>query len=212
MHIYAFGSTCRGDVTPGSDVDLLAITDSYDLRFDVAVYSIYSYKRLRQIWEDGNPFAWHLHLESRLLFADNETDFLQSLGAPRPYTSVVHDCEKFQLLFRAARNAVLNGTNSIVFELSTIFLAVRNLATCFSLGVGPRPDFSRISALRLGTDSLTIGMKAFRSLERARILSTRGCGERLDRDDVDAVVETLEAIDHWMDTLSTRARAHERVQ
>src|SRR5271154_5811163 len=101
MHIYAFGSICRGEVTPGSDIDLLAITEGHDPRFDPATFSIYSYARLRQIWQEGNPFAWHLCLESRLLFAEDSVDFLRALGTPHPYREVVRDCEKFANLFRA---------------------------------------------------------------------------------------------------------------
>lgn len=65
MHIYAFGSICRGDVSPASDVDLLAIVDGYDERFSLDDYSIYSYDRIWEIWNEGNPFAWHLALESK---------------------------------------------------------------------------------------------------------------------------------------------------
>jgi hypothetical protein len=207
MHIYAFGSICRGDVTPGSDIDLLAVTEGHDPRFELATYSIYSYARLREIWEEGNPFAWHLYLESRLLFADNASDFLRSLGAPRPYRAVEPDCEKFVRLFIAARDAVENGTNSIVFELSTLFLALRNFATCFSLGRTEYADFSRRSALRLGTLSLSIDPRSFETLERARILSTRGVGEAINDADVQHAISSFDGIQSWMNVLSARTRS-----
>ena len=57
MHIYAFGSVCRGDVLPSSDIDLLAITEGHDSRFDPNNYSIYSYNRIKELWQEGNPFA-----------------------------------------------------------------------------------------------------------------------------------------------------------
>jgi hypothetical protein len=53
MHIYAFGSVCRGDISPGSDVDLLAVVEGHDARFSPDDYSIYSYERVREIWEEG---------------------------------------------------------------------------------------------------------------------------------------------------------------
>ena len=43
MHIYVFGSLCRGDLSLGSDVDLLAIVDEYNQGLDKEVFSIYSY-------------------------------------------------------------------------------------------------------------------------------------------------------------------------
>lgn len=212
MHIYAFGSICRGEVTLGSDVDLLAITEGHDARFDLATYSIYSYGRLRELWQEGNPFAWHLSLESKLLFSEDATDFLRSLGPPRAYRGAVADCEKFARLFRAARDAIQAGTNSVVFELSTIFLAIRNIATCFSLGLTDHPDFSRRSALRLGYNSLAIDAVAFDALERARVLSTRGVGIAPDQKDLLRITATFGVVEKWMNTLCARARSCERIQ
>ena len=77
MHVYAFGSLCRGEIRPDSDIDLLAIVDGYDSRFDQNVFSIYSYTRLAELWNEGNPFGWHLFLESRLIFSADGSDFLQ---------------------------------------------------------------------------------------------------------------------------------------
>lgn len=208
MHIYAFGSICRGDVTPESDVDLLAVTEGMDARFDASAYSIYSYKRLRHLWEEGNPFAWHLFLESRLLFSDDQSDFVRALGRPRPYLAAVSDCDKFSVLFASARASLLAETNSPTFELSTIFLAVRNFATCFSLGVTMKPDFSRRSALQLGPHSLDIGPNEFSILERARIMSTRGIGVSVDRNELAVVGNSLNTIEQWMSDLSVVVRNH----
>lgn len=212
MHIYAFGSVCRGDITPGSDVDLLAITESHDARFDLATYSIYSYARVHELWQEGNPFAWHLSLESKLLFSEDATDFLRGLGPPQPYRHVVADCEKFARLFGAASQALRVGTNSVVFELSSIFLAIRNIATCYSLGLMERPDFSRRSALRLGSDSLVTDPVVFDALERARVLSTRGVGTAPDEEDLLRISGSLEMVESWIHRLCARARMHERVQ
>jgi hypothetical protein len=212
MHIYAFGSICRGDVTPGSDIDLLAITDGDDPRFDLATYSRYSYARLRALWQEGNPFAWHLSLESRLLFAEDNMDFLGSLGPPHAYQRVVADCDKFARLFRTARAAISAGTNSIVFELSTIFLAIRNIATCFSLGFIQCADFSRRSALHLGSQSLSIDPVVFEALERARVLSTRGVGEGISDDELPRITASFGGIEAWMNALCAQTRSRERVQ
>lgn len=212
MHIYAFGSICRGEVTPGSDIDLLAITEGGDPRFDLETYSVYSYARLRQLWQEGNPFAWHLSLESKLLFSEDRTDFLRDLAVPLVYGRVVLDCEKFANLFQVARKALVAGTPSIVFELSTIFLAVRNIATCFSLGCTESPDFSRRSALRIGSASLSIDPVVFDILERARILSTRGAGSDLTDEEMERAILSLADIEAWIDMLCAKARSHERLQ
>src|SRR5437879_2859010 len=150
MHIYAFGSVCRGDISPGSDVDLLAVVEGHDARFNPDDYSIYSYERIKEIWGEGNPFAWHLSIESKLLYASDQSDFLCALGRPESYQRCQQDCDKFFALFREACSSFESQVESKVFDLSMVFLAIRNFATCFSLGTLERPDFSRSSALRLG--------------------------------------------------------------
>jgi hypothetical protein len=212
MHIYAFGSVCRGDVSLGSDVDLLAIVEEYEPRFDPDVYSIYSYKRIQELWGEGNPFAWHLSLESRLLFSSDENDYLKALGSPKPYKRCVHDCEKFLALFREGYSSVAAGKPSTVFDFSTIFLSIRNLASCFSLGVMNRPDFSRNSALRLGSRSIQLSQDSYRVLERARILCTRGRGANITAEEINVTVQRLNEVWRWMDNLIDEAKQYERIQ
>lgn len=198
MHLYAFGSICRGDLDRLSDVDLLAIVDRFDDRLDPAKFSIYSYNKMRQLWAAGNPFAWHLYSESRLLFSSDNQDFLESLGEPDQYTDVQADCRNFCLLLEDSFGALRSGSSSQVFEISIVFLAVRNFATCFSLGRLRLLEFSRFSALKLDGYSLKIEREVFDTLQRCRILSTRGVGDLPSLKDVTKVIETIPAIRDWM--------------
>jgi hypothetical protein len=202
MHIYAFGSVCRGDISPGSDVDLLAIVEGHDPRFSAEDYSIYTYERIREIWAEGNPFAWHLSIESKLLYSDDQIDFLGSLGRPGPYRRCRQDCEKFLALFRESHESFELQAESKVFDLSMMFLAIRNFASCFSLGVLPKPDFSRHSALRIGVHSLSIPNNAYRILERSRILSTRGIGDSITDQEAHVASEEFSRVESWMVTLA----------
>ncbi|MFJ3116070.1 nucleotidyltransferase domain-containing protein [Pseudomonas protegens] len=210
-HIYAFGSVCRGEVTPESDVDLLAVTQGSDQRFNSDLYSVYSYARLAEIWSEGSPFAWHLSLESKLLYSPDHSDFLHELGAPATYTSAARDCQKFFALFAGSSSALRATTNSPVFELSTIFLAMRNFATCYSLGT-ESPDFSRHSALRLGANSLVLSSDVFGVLERARLVCTRGVGAMISQDEIASVTLALGEIEGWMRKLLITVASHERFQ
>jgi hypothetical protein len=210
MHIYAFGSICRGEVYPNSDVDLLVVGGGDVSQYDPDIYSIYSYERMAQLWREGNPFAWHLSLESRLLFSSDKQDFLQSLGRPSQYRHCVRDCETFFALFRDACASLANGSRSRVFDLSTVFLSIRNIATCFSLGSG-RPDFSRSSALRLGNDSVSFPPDSYRVLERARVLCTRGFGAKITDEEIQSTEAQLGGVYDWMSKLVERAKEHERV-
>ena len=201
-HIYAFGSVCRGEVTPESDVDLLAVTQGIDQRFDSNLYSVYSYARVAEIWNEGSPFAWHLYLEAKLLHSPDNSDYILELGEPAAYRWAAQDCQKFFDLFEGSAKSLRAGTNSPVFELSTIFLAVRNFATCYSLGAG-LPDFSRHSALRLGVSSLIVSGDVFEILERARLLCTRGTGEMISLEEAASVASSLGEIEDWMRLLLT---------
>lgn len=201
MHIYAFGSVCRGDISPGSDIDLLAVVQGHDPRFNPDDYSVYSYERIREIWEEGNPFAWHLSIESRLLYSSDKSDFLTTLGRPAGYKKCRQDCEKFLALFTEARASLESQAECTIFDLSIVFLAIRNFATCFSLGAMEHPDFSRNSALRLGDCSLSIPANAYQVLERSRILCTRALGEPITDREVQAASEQFVRIEEWMKRL-----------
>lgn len=211
MHIYAFGSICRGDVSIDSDIDLLAVVEGVDLRFDPSVFSIYSYRRIEEIWSEGNPFAWHLALEARPLFSPDGTDFLKALGRPSPYTHCVRDCEKFMRIFDDTMTSIMANSNSAVFDLSTAFLCIRNIATCFSLGATEVPDFSRHSALRLQGRSFPGPSQVYNILERARILCTRGKGPDISEEEVVLAVGSFGIIRGWMSDLTKEVETHERV-
>lgn len=211
MHVYAFGSVCRGDIEPNSDIDLLAITDGYDSRFNTDNYSVYSYKRIRELWGEGNPFAWHLALESRLLFSSDQNDFLKALGNPQPYANCLRDCEKFYALFLEARTSISRNPNSKVFDLSTMFLSIRNIASCFSLGVIKQPDFSRNVARKLDGFRIGVSLSTYQTLERARILCTRGHGSSITPSEIEGVALELDDIESWMETLVKGVKAHERI-
>lgn len=205
MHTYAFGSLCRGDVALNSDVDLLALVEGIDQRFDPDVFSIYSYGRVKELWKEGNPFAWHLALEARLVYASDGIDYLRALGQPGRYEKCLEDCEKFTSLFRAARQSLEEGNGAAVFDLSTIFLSIRNIASCYSLGVTPAPLFGRHAALGLGAESIVLPRKCYDVLERARILSTRGHGRALLASEIAEVKTHFGAILNWMNMLTKKA-------
>ncbi len=206
MHIYLYGSVCRGDVVPTSDVDLLAVVEGGDARVDPAVFSVYAHSQLTQLWVRGNPFAWHLALESRLVFAEDGVDVIRELGRPARYRDWPTDGEKFRDVYLAAKNELARSCETTTFELSTVYLAVRNLAICFSLHLGSAPVFSRRSFEQLGIDSLRLDARSVRILEDARILSTRGLGRPASEDDVLHVRSQLPKVDRWISHIFAKGR------
>lgn len=205
MHIYAFGSLCRGEVDIGSDIDLLAISNDKNKRFDPNLFSIYSYDRINQMWKEGNPFAWHLFYESKLVYADDNVDFIHQKGQPNNYTKVNSDCLKFHNLFKEAAKSLIQSTESEIFDLSVIFLSIRDIATCFSFSKMTKPIFSRNAALMLGNDSLKMRTEAYDILERARILCTRGIGKYIEQNEIQEIKSEIKIIDNWMKQLISKA-------
>lgn len=199
-HFYAFGSICRGETDPASDIDLLACISTPKPDIDPKKFSIYTYERIRQLWREGNPFAWHLHLESQLIYSLDGSDFLADLGAPSRYTRISEDCMKFYKLFSESYHSLLRSGNSMVFHLSCLFLATRNFATCYSFKTG-RPIFSRKSPLLIDK-KLSISDEAFDVYVRARILSTRGYGLSISKVEADIAKASAPMILDWMQNLS----------
>lgn len=198
MHIYAFGSVCRGEIDASSDVDMLAIVDGLDTRFDPNDYSIYSYARLLELWQEGNSFAWHLYLEAKLVYSSDNTDYLRVLGEPSKYKQGISDCKKFHEIFLFAKKSIEESSLTEIFDLSSVFLGIRNFATCYSLHSSAKPIFSRNSALCLGSDRLDINQDVYDIFERARMLCTRGLGEILSYDEICKAKFSLKEIDFWM--------------
>ncbi|WP_440856754.1 nucleotidyltransferase domain-containing protein [Pseudomonas syringae] len=208
MHIYAFGSVCRGEIDKGSDVDMLACVDSEkthskeacikEPRVDVDVeqFSVYTYDKLSELWKLGNPFVWHLHLESKLIFSSDGNDFLASLGSPAEYKDIKADLDKFTDLFVEASLALKNDTSNAVFNISCIFLAVRNAAMCYSIFSG-KPEFSRYSAMKI-EPALPVSNDLYTILVRARLLSSRGYGSLISNQEIAAVTETIDVIRTWL--------------
>jgi len=164
------------------------------------MFSIYSHAKVERIWQDGNPFAWHLHLEARLIYASDNCDHLSELGPPAEYTGSQKDCERFFSIFKQARESARRDVASIVFDLSTAFLGLRNYSSCYLLGRG-RPDFSRNVALSLMREDPPVDIQAYRILERARLLCTRGYGAAFTQAETSLALNALPALQDWMNHL-----------
>lgn len=207
MYIYLFGSLCRGEIDEFSDVDLLAITGSneiYENQLDTQKFSIYKEKRLKELWTEGNPFAWHLFQESKLIYSDNKENIMESWGKPNPYINVESDLKKFSTLFYDSIKSLKDSEYSDIFDLSMLFLSIRNFASCYSLGALNEFNFSRKSALKLKPDKLKISDESFSILERARILSTRGSGKLITDLEKKIVTKEIDTISDWFQLILTK--------
>lgn len=204
MYIYIFGSICRGEIDKQSDIDLLAIVDNLksQIQFDTNKFSVYTIDRLKELWKEGNPFAWHLFLESKLIYSENDFDIIKNWGAPNVYSNLTNDLAKFSNLFKDSVESLKQSENSKIFDLSMIFLSVRNFASCYSLGYLEDYNFSRDSALNLNNNKLKISNDCYKILERARILSTRGTGPLITKEETKVVLLELDKIEKWFQIIT----------
>ncbi|TDM60560.1 nucleotidyltransferase [Acinetobacter sp. KU 011TH] len=198
-HFYAFGSICRGELDRSSDIDLLACVSTPKPNIDPEKFSIYTYDRIKSLWSEGNPFAWHLYLESKMIYSSDESDFIKELGSPAEYQNSDADCKKFRAIFLEASDSLKNNNNSVIFNLSCMFLAMRNFATCFSFRSG-KPIFSRKSPLLI-ENPLPLSNETYELFSRARILSTRGYGTLLSNEENLMIQTHIPVILNWMNLL-----------
>lgn len=206
MYLYVFGSYCRGEIDEYSDIDLLIIKNQDEIlpQYDIDKYSIYNLDRIQELWVEGNPFAWHLSLESRFIFSNDSLDVLKNLGEPNIYNNHINDMNKFSKLFNDSKLSLVSTNNSIDFDLSMIFLSIRNYASCYSLGHLKKPIFSRNSAIELGSDSIRISKDCYSILLKSRILSTRGIGQNISNKELKVVLNELDSISIWFNNLKTK--------
>lgn len=206
MHIYMFGSICRGDVELDSDIDMLAIVSKHNSKLSKDKFSIYSYKRIHSLWQEGSPFAWHLYFESKLIYSPNGSDYISKLGIPKRYEKCLADCFKFYTIFKHAKTSLETSTSSIIFDFSSIFLCIRNIATCFSIYKFERGTFSRNSALNLQEFSIAIPDKIYKTLLFSRLISTRGITHEISPVEIVEAKAHLNDIEHWMNVILNNIR------
>lgn len=199
-NIYVFGSVVRGEIDQYSDVDLLLITDEKIEDIDPNKYSIYTPQRIQEMYKEGNPFAWHLHYESKLVYT-NDTNFLEDLKSPEPYKNGKEDLIKFQKLFVDSLKSIEEDEFSLTFDLAMIFLAIRNFATCYSLACYDRPIFSRTSFEKLTDFPLVLDDKVKNVLMRSRINSTRGINYNIQELELSLLLNQVEEIKEWFNKI-----------
>lgn len=185
--LYLYGSSARGDAVAHSDIDILVIFDSsrpvdreaveipVDL-FDAGVcsdLSFYSVNRIKQMYEDGHLFAWHLHKESRYLAG---IDRISEMGDPSEYCGFIEDSEPlFGLLSSIPSNLILNSRNT-VYEAGIAYVCSRNIAMSASYYSSAGLSFSAYAPYFLGyaDNPFPLNQQEYEKLRLARLSGTRG--------------------------------------
>lgn len=173
--IYVFGSLVRGEIDRSSDADILVIPST--LNFERADYppewSVYSQETIRDYFQNGRLFAWHLFYERRCIYSNRNIDFISQLGQPNPYTTCMADIAELEsMMIEAIRELRMQSVN-VIYELGLIHVALRDIAMSASSMLLERPDFSRYAPFHLPIQ-FPLERQVYVDLLRARQESTRG--------------------------------------
>lgn len=162
LSVHIFGSVARGERDRLSDLDLLAVVADHegkvpetdvlrlvpaDLRDIEPSISWYGQRRLREMFANGELFAWHLHRETVTLF--EEEPVLTTLGEPAPYSDAAADVASFEVILSGIAGQLRLSPENAIYELGLIYVCLRNICMAASAALGPTPDFSRYSPFTL---------------------------------------------------------------
>ncbi|WP_139052511.1 nucleotidyltransferase domain-containing protein [Xanthomonas cannabis] len=188
MDAAIFGSTARGADDISSDLDVIAVLDEAENLSTEQVelelqklfkksisLSIYTKRRMLDLWLEGSPFAWHLYLEARPL-NQSGSRFLGGWGNPSKYVSWLEDCTTMlEIVESCSARLASPAVNCDCYEAGLLYVGARNIGMFSSLPIKGSFDFSRRAPFSLGEDfNLTISEFDYIDLVAARHASTRG--------------------------------------
>lgn len=145
-----YGSRARGEADSLSDTDILMVGDDGDA-------ADYSWSDIGQLREYGSLFLWHLHLEARVLDADEagRARWERATSDLPPYGRVADDLEAFRTVLDDVARSLRNGDTGSDFEGAVLARTIRHAAilACYLVG---EPNFSRYGAVARATEIFEI--------------------------------------------------------
>lgn len=160
--VYVFGSVARGERDERSDLDLLAVVEDgkgkvderevlafvpTDCRELEPSISWYGRKRMRQMFANGELFAWHLHGEAKPIF--ELEPILNSFGQPSRYVGAIEDIASFRKVLSGIPEQIRVAPDNASYELGLVYVCLRNICMSASAVLNAKPDFSRYSPFNL---------------------------------------------------------------
>lgn len=178
-----FGSQIRGDADNLSDVDILIVTDSGKPDTKVVSkyigdnfsqngdFSIYSLSRLKEMYNSGHLFAWHLFRESKHIPYLDTKNLIFELGKPQPYKNANQDIAELINVLETIEAGLSN-----VYEAGLLYVCLRNIAISASWHSELGLKFGRRAPFELGEAMPKFPLKAseYDLLAACRHATTRG--------------------------------------
>lgn len=214
LSVFLFGSAARGDSDALSDTDVLAIVKNNAGKVPEAAVkahlpgiageptiSWYGYNRLKAMFDAGELFAWHIFLESKVIF--EAVDIFSRLGTPKHYTRASEDISAFFSTLRDVPGQLKSARYNAVYEFGIMYVCVRNIAMSASWHLRPRPDFSRMSPFNLGKE---VPLCPLSKEEYERSMSCRMASQRglpiMDGISTSSVLAYYDKIGPWIEAVA----------
>lgn len=220
--LYVYGSTARGDALNSSDVDLLVVLEEKkgarigEVSIPKTViplgkkpdFSYYSLDRLRDMFNSGHLFAWHLYREARFLEVGD--DYLAQLSKPNDYESFEEDVMPLIELLSSIEHELERSRENLIYEAGLVYVCARNIAMCSSYFAPSGLSFSTYAPYLLGysDNRFPLPKERFEALRRARLAGTRGLEP--SPLDVDILVSDLRHVMKWARKEFTRVTGEVR--
>jgi len=185
-----FGSMARTDADANSDLDILVVLSSsegfnldslkrnVERLFDsIASLSVYSQKRMAELFRQGHLFAWHIYLESLPITMEEFSDWVEGLGRPAYYSAARKDIESLVAILKSIGPSVMACPRNRIYEAGLMYVCLRNIALCASWHSPRGLDFSRQSpfAIEQATGvSFPISSNDYAALTACRMSGQRG--------------------------------------
>jgi predicted nucleotidyltransferase len=183
-----FGSVARGDDDELSDLDLLALVQNgggpvsveevratlpAGLAGKVATISWYGMERLVEMHRSGELFAWHIHLDGKVLH--DPVGAVATLGVPAPYRRALDDVDAFLAIAADLPSQLERAERNAIYEFGVLYVCLRNVAMSASAHLSAQPDFTRKVPYRLGDGPpCPVSESEYRMSMLCRLASQRG--------------------------------------
>ena len=211
LDAYIFGSVGRGEQDGKSDLDILAVVKNHQGTVpEIEVTSLiprnldglkpsiawYGEARLREMFANGELFAWHLFLEARPMTGSGT--FLRSLGRPNTYQDALADAASFSKVMAGIPTQIADSAFNAVYESGLMYVCLRNIAMAASSLLCNRPDFSRYSPFHLTSIAqCPISVEAYEKTMACRLAGQRGFPPPMDVE-ADFVIGLYTALAPWL--------------
>ncbi len=208
ISVCVFGSMARGDYDGSSDADILVVVEDRsgkvceDLVADyvrpwvaqLPTISWYGRHRLQSMFRNGHLFAWHLYLESKVLWGPSA--IVDVFGRPAPYKDALLDMSSFHEVIEGVPHALRHCMNNAIYEMGLLYVCVRNIAMSASWHFCGEPDFTRYSPFNPKLRELCATRRSYELAMSCRMASQRGL-RIANPVDTDTVLELQNTAVSW---------------